>query len=217
MSLDPIYRSFNHDNLTFSFFYAFENFILPISHDEVGPRQVLPDAEDAGEYEQKFAGVRAFMTYMTAHPGKKLLFMGTELGQFKEWDFASELDWQLLSFPAHRQMQDFFPRAESFLSGDAAAVGDRFLLGGLPGFPTTITRRASSASAGSTKGRRAHRRVQFSAGPAGKLPHRHSLCGSYREIFEFPDAVEFGGRGAGNSGVIPSESVPMHGYEQSVS
>jgi len=120
-STDPVFRRYHHSNLTFSLLYAFnENFVLVLSHDEVvhGKRSLL--AKMPGDYWQQFANLRALYAFLYAHPGKKMLFMGAELGQWIEWNPAHSLDWNLLDYEPHRRLQDLVAQLNRLCRGEPA-------------------------------------------------------------------------------------------------
>lgn len=116
LSTDSVYRKFKHDKLTFPMMYAFnENYILPVSHDEVvHGKKSLVDKMYGAYYNDKFATMRAFMLYMMTTPGKKMTFMGTEFAQFREWDYENPLEWFMLDYPKHKEMQGFIAEINNF-------------------------------------------------------------------------------------------------------
>lgn len=121
MSMDPYFRGSNHNLLTFSMMYAYsENYILPLSHDEVvhGKKSLIDKMY--GDYEQKFKSLRLLYSFMYAHPGKKMLFMGDEFAQFIEWRFAEGLEWKLLEYDRHRQMLEFTKDLNKFYKSHKA-------------------------------------------------------------------------------------------------
>lgn len=118
---DCIYRQFKHNNLTFPLVYAFsEKYILPFSHDEVVHCKKSMLDKMPGDYNAKFSGLRAFIGFQMTSPGKKLNFMGNEIAQFTEWDFAKQLDWMLLDYDRHRQMQTFVKTLNKLYSASPA-------------------------------------------------------------------------------------------------
>ena len=115
VATDPIFRRYKHNMLTFPMMYAFnENYIQTISHDEVvhGKKSLLDKMY--GNYDEKFSSMRAFLTYMMTMPGKKMTFMGTEFAQFREWDYENQLEWFMLDYPRHKEMQCFVSELNNF-------------------------------------------------------------------------------------------------------
>jgi 1,4-alpha-glucan branching enzyme len=222
MSLNPVYRQYHHNEITFSLMYAFsENFVLPLSHDEVvhGKGSLL--GKMPGDEWNRFAGLRAMFAYMWAHPGKQLLFMGSEFGQSNEWSAERGLDWWMLDYEYHagaRQLvndlnhayrstpalwaQDTTPAGFSWIDANDAA-----------GNVLSFLRRADSRP--DQPGPAVAACVaNFSGGPHANyrlgLPH----AGRWRELIN-TDAADYGGSGVGNFGVIEARPEPWHGQPAS--
>lgn len=214
-------RSQMHDHLTFSLCYAFaENFILPLSHDEVvhGKRSLLDKMP--GDYWQKFAGLRAFYGYWMSHPGKKLLFMGGEFGQFIEWKFDDSLDWHLLDYPMHKQLHDYVRALNAFYTAHPEfwEIDDDW-----KGFEwiSCDDRKNSVISyyrrRKEKKGKREETIVICNFTPQVLADYRIGVDtpGEYTEVFN-SDASRFGGSDVKNKSALRSEAVPWHGRKQSL-
>ena len=214
-------RSQMHDHLTFSLCYAFaENFILPLSHDEVvhSKRSLLDKMP--GDYWQKFAGLRAFYGYWMSHPGKKLLFMGGEFGQFIEWKFDDSLDWHLLDYPMHKQLHDYVRALNAFYTAHPEfwEIDDDW-----KGFEwiSCDDRKNSVISyyrrRKEKKGKREETIVICNFTPQVLADYRIGVDtpGEYTEVFN-SDASRFGGSDVKNASALRSEAVPWHGRKQSL-
>lgn len=216
-SLDPLYRSGNHDSLTFSFFYAFsENFVLPISHDEVVHGKCSLINKMPGTYEEKFAGLRTFLAYTMAHPGKKLAFMGQEFAQFKEWDYQSELDWVLLQYEAHRQIHEFSKQLNRFYLDHSVMWEIDFSWEGFEWISNDdYTQSIISFRRKNKDGKELIVVCNFC--PVERTGYRIGVpfAGKYKEVFS-TEAKQFGGSGVTNGVVESSKDFPMHSHEQSI-
>jgi 1,4-alpha-glucan branching enzyme len=216
-SKEPIYRRFHHNQLTFSLMYAFsENFVLPLSHDEVvhGKGSLL--GKMAGDRWQKLANLRSLLSFMWAHPGKQLLFMGGEIAQEREWDHDTSLDWHLLDDPGHEGVQRLVADLNRVYKAVPALWERDFTPDGFQWIDANdadnnvISFYRSDASG--------ERKLVCVANlsPVPKTGWRLGLPGpgEYEEILN-SDADAYGGANTGNMGAVVAEKVPWHGLDHS--
>lgn len=215
---DPLWRSYHHNKLTFPLTYAYsERFILPVSHDEVvhGKKSLLDRAP--GPYEQKFANTRAYLAYMMTTPGKKLLFMGSEIGQFREWDFSGQVEWFLLDYPMHAAFQSYVAALNQFyLANPALWEKDGDWIGGFEWIDADNAEQ--SIYSYRRKDSAGHEIIVL----LNFLPVRRDdfllavpYAGTYEEIFN-SDQKEYGGEGIENPGRHRTEPCLLRSYGNAI-
>jgi 1,4-alpha-glucan branching enzyme len=214
---DPVHRKFHHNKITFSIWYAFnENFVLPLSHDEVvhGKGSLL--RRMPGDDWQRFANMRLLFGYMWTHPGKKLLFMGGEFGQWSEWNHETSLDWHLLEGPLHRSLRHWIGDLNRLLRERPALYANDFDKQGFEWIDASDA--DQSILAYLRRGRQGELLLvvcNFTPVPRHGYHIGVPAAGSWRELLN-SDAPLYGGSGQGNLGVVETAAMPMHGRAQSL-
>jgi len=218
MSMDPIYRQFHHNLVTFSFMYAFsENFVLPLSHDEVVHGKCSLINKMPGDYWQKFANLRAFYSYWLAHPGKKLLFMGSEFGQFIEWKYDDSLDWHLLDYPMHHKLHEYVKQSNAFYCEQTSFWQIDCDWQGFEWIDCNDNRNSVISFIRKGKDPKDFVIVICNFTPAVHQDYRVGvpLDGTYIEAFN-SDSENFGGSNVINEGDFIPEKVAWHGKKESI-
>jgi len=218
MSLDPIHRKWHHGALTFSLVYAFsENFILPLSHDEVVHEKKSLLNKMPGDYWQKFAGLRLLYAYMMGHPGKKLVFMGGEFGQFIEWKYDSSLDWLLLDYDMHKKTHYYVKCLNKFYFDHAALWECDHGWEGFEWIDNGDYNNSVIAFMRKAKNDDDKIIVVCNFTPVVQYDYRIGVPfkGNYTEIFN-SDIIGFGGSGQTNQN-LTTEDLPWHRSQYSLS
>jgi 1,4-alpha-glucan branching enzyme len=215
---DPIYRKYHHNEMTFRMIYAFtENFLLPLSHDEVvhGKGSLL--SKMPGDLWQKFANLRLLLGYMYVQPGKKLLFMGIEIGQWREWYHEESLDWHLLQFAPHEGLQQwvrdlnmFYRNEPSMYECDVDSQGFRWI-----DCHDWESSTFSMVRCGKSKEEAIIAICNFTPVPRHEYRVGVPFDTFWQEVLN-SDAKEYEGSGQGNLGGVEAEPIPFHGYAQSI-
>lgn len=217
LKLDPYFRQFNHKDITFSMMYAFsENFVLSISHDEVVHMKGSLVGKMPGDYTNQLRSLRGFYAYLLAHPGKKLLFMGAELGQVHEWNANGQLDWYLLENESNEKTQAFFRAANRFYRRESPLWEIDFDWAGFEWLvPDDNHNNVVVFLRRDAKGNELLCAVNFSPNAYENYRLGVPARRRYTEVFNTDDPA-FGGSGFQNESPCPVEQIPSHGKEQSV-
>jgi 1,4-alpha-glucan branching enzyme len=218
ISKDPVHRRWEHQHLTFSMLYAFnENFVLPFSHDEVvhGKGSLL--SKVPGDLWQKFATLRTLYVYMFLHPGKKLLFMGQELGEWREWSHDDSVAWHLSGEPLHAGLQRCLGDLNRLYAGQRALYELDFEPGGFSWIDCHDHESSVIALMRHARDRQDTVVAVFNWTPVARHEYRVGVPepGYYRELLN-SDAWYYGGSNVGNEGGLDTEPVPAHGHAQSL-
>jgi 1,4-alpha-glucan branching enzyme len=215
---DPVHRAFHHGSLTFRGLYAFhENFVLPLSHDEVVHGKGSLVGRMPGDEWQRFANLRALYAYQWLTPGKKLLFMGGEFGQYAEWDHERSLDWHLLEYPVHRGLQRFVRDLNTLYRGEPALHERDCEPEGFAWIDCNDAEHSTLAflRRGRSEGDVIAVVCNFTPVPRHGYRIGVPFAGEWREILN-SDAPLYGGSGQGNYGAVQSSPVAEHGHGQSL-
>jgi 1,4-alpha-glucan branching enzyme len=218
-SRDPMYRKYHHNELTFSIFYAFtENFLLPLSHDEVVYGKGSLVRKMPGDEWQRFANLRALLGYMYTHPGKKLLFMGSEFGQWDEWSHEGQLAWRLAEDPLHRGVQQWVRDLHAVYRAEPALWQQDFAQEGFEWIDCTDSENSVLSYVRKDSGDVHPIVVVLNLTPVPRDNYRIGVPrpGYWKELLN-SDAPAYGGSGQGNLGGVDSSPVPSHGRYHSLS
>jgi 1,4-alpha-glucan branching enzyme len=217
-SRNPIHRKYHHEQLTFSIWYAFyENFVLSLSHDEVTHGKGSLLTKMPGDDWQKFANLRLLLGYMYAHPGKKLLFMGNEFGQWREWDHERSLDWDLLEHVPHRGMQHWIRDLNRAYREEPALHAIDFEEGGFEWIDVGNWEESVITFLRKTKSLADSILVAGNFTPVPRYNYRVGVpsSGYWRELLN-SDAEDYGGSGLGNLGGVEANDESSHGHRRSI-
>jgi 1,4-alpha-glucan branching enzyme len=216
---DPVHRRWHHNQVTFSMLYAFtENFVLPFSHDEVvhGKRAML-DKMPGGLW-QKHANLRALYGYMFTHPGKKLMFMGAEIGQWSEWNYDSSLEWHLLQYAEHQGMRRWVQDLNHTYQHEPSLHEVDFEYAGFQWIDCCDNENSVMSFIRRARNPDDYTVIVTNFTPVPRLDYRIGVPdgGWYRELLN-SDSSRYSGSNLGNAGGAQAEPRPMHGFEYSMS